>query len=97
MREGDSSIVIGVGIVGEGSHGTVQVRVRDGHPLHGVPRATLLHLHDLAVPRELVGDLPHPGHAGVGELDREITVSVGNNLNVRCWTKTWKLKKRAEV
>ena len=59
MCERDPTIVVGIGVVGEGCHGTVEVGVGDGDPLHGVPRATLLHLDDLPMPRKLIGDLSH--------------------------------------
>ena len=91
MRERDPTVVVGVGVMGERSHGAVEISVGDGHPLHRVPRSALLHLHNLSVPRELVGDLTHSRHTRVGELDRKVAVTIGHNPNVGCRRKTWVL------
>ena len=93
MRECDPTIVIGVGIVGERGHGAVEIGVRDGHPLHSVPRPALLHLDNLPVPRELIGDLTHARHARVGELDGEVAVAVRHDPHFWCRRKTWVLGK----
>ena len=75
----DPPHVVRVGVVRQRLHGGLQVGVGDCHPLDGVPGTALLHLDDLPVPGELVGDLPDPGHAGVGEVEGEVTVTVGHN------------------
>lgn len=72
-------LVVGVG--GDGVHGRLHVGVGHGHPLDGVLGAALVHLDQLAVPREVVGDLPHTGHACVDELDGEIAVLVGHHAH----------------
>ena len=92
MCECDPTVVIGVGIVGERGHGAVEIRVGDSDPLHCVPGAALLHLDNLSVPRELIGDLAHSRHAGVGELNGKVAVAVRHNPNVGRRRKTRVLK-----
>ena len=97
MCECDATIVIGVGIVGERLHGAVEIGIGDGHPLHGIPRPALLHLHYLAVPRELIGDLTDARHARVGELDGEVAVAVRHDPHVGCRRKTWVLGRNKQI
>ena len=65
------------------SDSRLNVCIADGHPLHHVLSAALVHLRQLTVLRELVGDLPHPGHAGVDELDGEVSIFVGYYTGIR--------------
>ena len=92
MRECDPTVVVGVGVMGERSHGAVEIGIGDGDSLHSVPRPALLHFDDLSVPRELIGDLAHSRHTRVGELDRKVAVTVRHNPNVGCRRKTWVLR-----
>ena len=92
MGECDSTIVIGVGVVGERCHSAVEISVGDGDALHRVPRAALLHLDDLSVPRELVRDLAHSRHTSICELDGKVAVAIRHNPYVGCRRKTRILK-----
>ena len=83
-HEVDAPHVVAVGVVLDGGHGGLQLLVAHGHLLDGVPAAALLHLHDLAVAGELVGDLPHPRHADIGELYGEVAVLVRDYIVRRC-------------
>lgn len=92
MRECDPTVVIGVGVMGERSHGAVEISIGNSDPLHRVPRTALLHLDNLSVPRELVGDLAHSRHTRVGELYGKVAVTVRHNPDVRCRRQTWVLR-----
>ena len=92
MCECDSTVVIGVGIVGERSHGAVEIRIGDSDSLHSISGPTLLHLDNLSVPRELIGDLAHSRHAGVGELNGKVAVAVRHNPDIGRRRKTWVLR-----
>ena len=84
-HEVDPPDVVAVGVVLDGGHCSLQVLVTHGDLLDGVPAAALLHLHDLPVLGELVGDLLHPGHPDVGEVDGEVPVLVRHNPLGWCW------------
>lgn len=64
-------------------HGGVDVGVADGDPLDGVLGAALVHLDELPVAGEVVGDLLDPGHPGVDELDGVVAVLVRHHLHGR--------------
>ena len=78
-HEVDPSDVVAVGVVLDGGDGSFQILVTHRHLLYGVPAPALLHLHNLPVLGELVGDLLDPGHPDVSELDGEVAVLVGHN------------------
>ena len=84
--------IVAVGVVLDGGHGGVQFLVGHGHLLDAVPPAALLHLDDLPVAGELVGDLPHARHAHVGELDGEVAVPVRHDGLGRSWGQTMVLE-----
>ena len=86
--------IVAVGIVLDGDHGGLQLLVGDGHLLDAVPSPALLDLDDLPVPGELVGDLPHPRHPHVGELDGVVAVPVRHNGLWWSRCKTMVLKKK---
>ena len=50
------------------------------------------HLGQLAVFRELIGDLPDPGHAGVDKLYGEVPVLVGHDAYFWRWAQVRILK-----
>ena len=82
-HEVDAAHVVGAGVVGDGGERRLQLSVAHGDALHGVPGAALLHLDDLTVAAELVGDLAHAGHAGVGELYGVVAVTVRHDPGIR--------------
>ncbi len=66
------------------SDSRLNVCITDGHTLHQVLSATLVHLRQLPVLRELVGDLPHSGHPCVDELDGKVSIFVVYYMGFRC-------------